>query len=488
MQDVRDAHVTRSSARIWTDLPFWLILVAAAALRIIEAVRRPLQVDEALTLDMAGLPLKQGIALMGADVHPPLILIMLHPFEALHVPDVVVRLIMVAFGIASVAIAYAIVDLWVGRTPALIAMMLAAVMPTIVFYDTWVRMYAPFSTFELLGWYFLSVVSVKQDLAVVTRRAAWCGWVLCTIASLYLLYLALFVLASQLIWIAIQERAALIKALVGAVAATVAFLPQLPVFTHQMSFGGQSWPWGLEHPGAAIFRIPGEALLHPETDVWLDPIHVIAVVGLAAALAAVFFFSRDTALPWLGFSSILVVLVSLAKHESLYLDRYFLMLGYAACAWCGVALANLASMRRPAGLAVAGIIALVAAFGIVRATDPYFYTADWPAVWGFVMSRAAANDAVVAEQPSSLLVLKRITPEPIFAQIGVDSGGAVAEAKTDKIKHHDRIWLVLFEASAVDPNSDLLKDLSPYYRVDTVTRFDRATSGESVTVAQLNRK
>ncbi|HYK53609.1 MAG TPA: glycosyltransferase family 39 protein [Candidatus Eremiobacteraceae bacterium] len=488
MQDVRDARVPRSFARFWTEVPFWVILIAAALLRCIEAIRRPLQVDEALTLDMAGLPLKQGVALMGADVHPPLILIMLHPFEALHVPDVVVRVIMVALGIASVAIIYAIVNLWAGRVPALIAMMLAAAMPTIVFYDTWVRMYAPFSTIELLSWYFLSVVFVKHDLSVVKRRTVWAGWVLCTIASLYLLYLALFVLASQLIWIAVRERAALVKPLIGAVVALAAFLPQLPVFIHQMSFGGQSWPWGLEHPGAAIFRIPGEALLHPETDAWLDPIHVIAVVGLAAALAAVFFFSRDTALPWLGLSSLLVVLVSLAKHESLYLDRYFLLLGYAACAWCGVALAKVAAMPRPGGLAVAGIVALVAAYGIVRATNPYFYTADWPAIWSYVALRADSRDAVVAEQPSSLLALKRILPRTPFAQIGVDAGGQVAAAKTETIKTHRRIWLVLFEATAVDPNSDLLKDLSPYYRVDRVTRFDRATTGESVTVAELNRK
>jgi hypothetical protein len=437
---------------------------------------------------MAGLPLRQGIALMGADVHPPLILIILRPFEALNAPDIVPRLLMVAFGVASVVLVYAIVHLWAGRTPALIAMALAAVMPTIVFYDTWVRMYAPFSTIELLGWYFLSLVIVRGDLAVVARRALWCGWVACTIACFYLLYLALFVLASQVIWIAIRERTALTKAVIGAAVAFVAFLPQLPVFVHQMSFGGQSWPWGLEHPGAAIFRIPGEALLHPETDVWLDPIHIVAIIGLAVALIAVFFFSRGTALPWLGLSSVLVVLVSVANHESLYLDRYFLTLGYAACAWCGVALAQLASARRPGALAVVGVVAAVAAFGIVRATDPYFYTADWPAVWSFVMQRATANDVVVAEQPSSLLVLKRMAPRTKFAQIGVDGGGPVAAVKSDEIRGYKRVWLVLFGASAVDPNDDLIKDLNPYYRIERVERFNRATTGESVTVAELDRR
>ena len=488
MQDVQSARLSRLSERIWAEAPYWGILAVAAILRSIEAVRRPLQVDEALTLDMAGLPLRQGVALIGADVHPPLILVLLRPFEALHAPDIVPRLFMVAFGIASIALVYAIVDLWAGRTPALFAMALAAVMPTLIFYDTWVRMYAPFSAIELLGWYCLSVVIARSDLPVVARRAALCGWVTCTIASSYLLYLALFVLLSQLLWIALAKRAALPKAVAGAVIAFVAFLPQLPVFIHQLSFGGQSWPWGLEHPGAAIFRIPGEALFHPETDVWLDPIHIVAIVGVAAAFIALFFFSRGTALPWLGLSSVLVVLASLARHESLYLDRYFLLLGYAACAWSGVALARLASARNTGKLVVIGIIAAVAALGCSRATDPYYYTADWPAVWAFITARAMSDDAVVAEEPSSLLVLKRIAPETAFAQVGVDGGGSIAKAKTEEIRTYKRVWLVLFGASAVDPNDDLIKDLGAYYHFASVTRFVRSTSGETVTVARLDRK
>src|SRR4029077_3504777 len=107
-------------------------------------------------------------------------------------------------------------NLWAGRAPALLAMILAAVMPTVVFYDTWVRMYAPFSTIELLGWYLLSIAVARPDLAVARRRALWCGWLLCTVASAYLLYLAMFVLAAQLLWIAIANRSALVEAAGGA--------------------------------------------------------------------------------------------------------------------------------------------------------------------------------------------------------------------------------------------------------------------------------
>lgn len=451
-------------------------------------MRRPLQVDEALTLEMAGLPLKQGIALMAADVHPPLILLLVRPFEALHVPDVVVRLIMVAFGVASVALVYAIVSLWAGRRAALIAMALSAVMPTVVFYDTWVRMYAPFSTVELLGWWLLSLVVVRDDLSAAARRAAWIGWALASAAAAYLQYLAWFTLAAQLVWIALRHRRASLKAVAGAGAAVILWLPQMPVFIHQLSVGGQSWPWGLAHPGPAIFRIPGEALLHPETDLWLDPVHTIALAGVVAVLAAVFFFSRGTALPWLGLPSALVVASSLAAHESLYLDRYYLLLAYAVCAWAGVALERLARIRSGA-LAAAGIVAAVAAFGIVRALDPYYYTADWPAIWTSVLRNASSReDVIVAEQPSSLLVLKRLAANRTVPEIGVDGGGPVAAAKVDAIKAYQRVFLVLFEASAVDPNGDLIRDLDRYYRIERVDRFERATSGETVTIAVLDRR
>lgn len=455
-------------------------------------MRRPLQVDEALTLDMAGLPLKQGIALIGRDVHPPLIVILIHPFEALHAPDLVVRLCMVAFGVASIALVYGIVKLWAGRLPALIAMALAAVMPTIVFYDTWVRMYAPFSTIELAGWYVLSLVVVREDLSSTARRMAWVAWCVATAAAAYLQYLAWFGLAAQLIWIAICYHRALLKAVSGAVVAVLAWLPQLPVFLTQLSFGGQSYPWGLAHPGLAILRIPGEALFHPETSAWLDAPHAVALVSLAGALAAVFFFCRGTAMPWLGLSSALVIVVSLLRHESLYLDRYYLLLAYAACSWTAVGLSRLATMR--AGRLVAlGLVCVVAAFGIVRETDPYYYTADWPAVSRFVASAFAHGDAIVAEQSTSILALNRINEGGAWAraripEIGVDAGGSAAAAKVRQAGGYRRLFLVLFESSTVDPNADLIRGLEKEYRITHVERFERASTAETVTVAVFDRR
>lgn len=444
---------------------------------------------------MAGLPLKQGIALIGRDVHPPLIVILLHPFEAMHAPDLVVRLLMVGFGIASVALVYGIVTLWAGRASALLAMGLVSVMPTIVFYDTWIRMYAPLSTVELFGWYMLSLVVAREGLSAAARRAAWVGWVLATTAAAYLQYLAWFGLAAQLIWVACRYRASWVKTGAGAAIALLAWLPQLPVFLRQASFGGRSFPWGLAHPGVAILRIPGEALLHPETAGFFDVAHVVALVGVISALGAVVFFCRGTALPWLGLPALLVIVVSVTRHYSLYLDRYYLLLAYAACAWGAVGLTRLARSR-PLKIATVGLIGIIAAHGAVREVDPYYYTADLPAIWSYVTFRGAADGdhrtVVVAEQSTSLLVLDRLYgnawPREHIPQIGVDAGGAEAAVKAHAIRKYGRVFLVLFETSAVDPHLDLLRDLGKEYRVRSVQRFERASTAESATVVIMDRR
>jgi len=50
----------------------WLILALAAALRLYEAIARPLYVDEGLSLHLAGLPYAQALDyLYSLDVHPP---------------------------------------------------------------------------------------------------------------------------------------------------------------------------------------------------------------------------------------------------------------------------------------------------------------------------------------------------------------------------------------------------------------------------------
>ncbi|MBV8671074.1 MAG: hypothetical protein JO098_04835, partial [Candidatus Eremiobacteraeota bacterium] len=50
----------------------WAVLALAAIMRVVPAVRRPLQVDEAYALHVASLPIAHMLhAIATLDVHPP---------------------------------------------------------------------------------------------------------------------------------------------------------------------------------------------------------------------------------------------------------------------------------------------------------------------------------------------------------------------------------------------------------------------------------
>ena len=460
------------------------LLAVAFVLRLVEAIGRPLQVDEALMVAEARLPLRLGLANIAADVHPPLILFVLRPLEILHAPDIVLRLVMIAFGLCSIALLYAIVRRWADLPTALLAAACAAVMPTIAHYDTWIRMYAPLSTVELLGWYALTGLVQATTTTAGRRRMLWALWIASSAAGAYLHYLAWISLAAQGVWIAVRHRRELPAFAGASMAAFALWLPQLPTFLAQTSRGGRSWAFALAHPASAIAQIPGQALLHPESDFGLDPVRIFAIVWLACALAAVLAYRRGGALPWLGLSALLTVGASLAAGLSLYGDRYFLTLAYAVCAWTAIGLERLWSLGKPYRYAVAGSVAVLAACTALFAADPFYYTADWPAVAVYLQTHAARGDPLIAEQSSPFLALTHYADLSGHKLVGVDSSAA-AEAAVTYAGSHRHVWLILFESTAVDPDEALVKGLTRGLTPLGYVRFPRAATAETVLVAEF---
>ena len=458
------------------------------AFRAVEALRRPLQVDEALTLVAAQHPLAEGIRVFTADVHPPLILLMLRPLEAMHVPDIIPRLLMVACGLASVALLYGIVRIWSDRLTALFAMALAAIMPSIVFYDTWVRMYAPLSAAELSGWFILSLLVTNEVMNAPRRRMLWVLWAASSVASLYLQYLGWFNVLAEIAWIAVRHRGFLLKTLVAAVSTVLLWLPQLPTFLSQLGRGGKTWPWALQHPALATGQIAGEALLRPETGFSMDALHLIGLAWTLAAALAVLIYARNTVLPWLGVPAALTLAFTLLSKSSLFEDRYYLLLAYAVCAWSALALAQGWSWHRESRFVTIGALVLLVSFSGLRSFDPFYYTADWPAVFAFIRDHSNAQDVIVSEQSTPLLVAAHNGLLGRRVSIGVDSGDPEASIAARRIGAYRRAWVILFEVTAADPNEDFIRDLNSRFQVVRLERFNRASTAESVTVAELIRR
>jgi uncharacterized membrane protein len=468
----------------------WGVIGLAAVLRIIPAVRRPLQVDEGYTLRVASLPIHDGLhVLRELDVHPPLDLFIIHALEMVHAPDVVIRLVMALLGVISVVLLYAIVRLWHGTGPALIAAFCAAVMPSLIFYDITIRMWVIFDLLALATFFVLSSLCVRDDLPVTLRRRSWVIWTLLCAALWYTQYLGFVVVAAQILYAAFARRDALVRMLAGAAFAFVLWLPQLPTFLYQLPAGGLAFPSYAGHVVAALYELVGQATIavqsHGDTYfvAWTS---ALAWFWLLATLAVALVGNARSLDVWLAAPAALTLLYGLVAHKLLYIDREYLLLAYALCALTGITAEKLA---RPSGAGrIAGYAAALAlaALGIVYAVDPWRYTADWPSVGHLLKTHALSGDAIVLEQGSSFFVLSRgdsLNHHPIIPVFYThDVQRAIIHAKP-----FSRLWVVFFQSAPVDPTNLLGRGLSALYGAQGVWQFKRGLPAENVTVVFFER-
>jgi uncharacterized membrane protein len=466
--------------------PLWAILACAAVLRLVDALRRPLQVDEAYSLHLAALPLAQGMrAVATLDIHPPLFLIVSHALAAIHLPDRGFRVLAALLGVVSVWLCFHVVRAWHGEPAASIAAGLAAFMPSMVFYDTMIRMYAPFDALALATFLALSILYTREDLKPASRRLWWCAWALLCAACIATLYLGFFVIAAQLAYTAIFRRDAGVKAASGAAAAIVLWLPQLPTFIAQLPRGGLAFPFYAQHELATILELPGQATLAPQTiGAGTGPILVAIFVWLWIVCALAFGLrgqARSLGL-WLAAPGVLTLAYSLAAHKLLYTDRYYLLSAYALCCLSALAFVRLFEHRpQAARVAGASFAAVVVVAGCAYAFDPHLYTADWPAVGAVLQANVHAGDLVVMEQGSSFFPLERgpwLDHDPLLLVFHErDVAGAVRLARP-----YQRVFLVVFQAGPVDPSLALLAGLQHERRPIYLWSFVRGLPAESASV------
>lgn len=465
------------------------ILTAAFALRLTEGLRRAVHTDERTTLEWSANSPAQIIELLRAvDAHPPLFFLFLHAFGLAQAPEWLPRIIMVAFGTASVALLFACVRLWVSPQAALIAAVCAAFMPSLVFYDTWIRMYVFSNFFALLGFYALSVLLTTDDLSVRRRRILWIAWTLCNAVGPYLLYIGWFFTAAQVLYVLTVRRDAAVRALAGATSAALMWLPQLPTFLRQTQVGGLNFAAYQHHELSALGLLAGQATFVPELEGYgADVGAVLAWLVIIFSLWCSLKIAPRSVLPWLGAPAVLLLLYSAASHKWIYLDRYYLMLAYGVAAWAGCVFQwALDANRRPvlAGLAVA-VTALVI-LGTVYGGDSAFYTADWPGVETLLLSQSQPPDLLVLEQGMSNWALMRNPDIKRHPYILVWRPPDIENA-WQLLKPYRRVWFVAYQPRGVDPHLLLLSRLQRGYHLTTFHDFEKALPAESVSVGLFVR-
>ena len=228
-------------ARIVIGIAVAAVLVAAVVLRFWTT--SDLWLDEALTVNIARLPVHEIPTYLRRDGAPPLFYVLLHFWMGIFgTSDLAVRSLSGVLGLATIPLVWLAGLRLSGRVAAWAAMLLVASSPFAVRYDTETRMYALVAFLSVLGFLALDRAVRRPrpgNLVAVGTVAA---------LLLYSHYWSIYLVGVTAVWLAWSgwrgapvlrrgARAALAAVAVGC----LAFVPWLPIFLFQSQHTGTPW-------------------------------------------------------------------------------------------------------------------------------------------------------------------------------------------------------------------------------------------------------
>ena len=217
------------------------VMVAALVLRF--WTRSDLWLDEALTVNIARLPVHQIPSFLRRDGAPPLYYVILHFWMGwFGTSDVAVRSLSGVIGVATVPLAWVAGKRLGGRKVGWAAMLLVATSPFATRYDTEARMYSLVVLLTVLGFLALDR-SLRRP-----RPGNLIGVGVVTGLLLYTHYWSLYLIATTMVWLAWQGwrgraewRSGARASFAAAVVGCLTFLPWLPTFVFQSKHTGTPW-------------------------------------------------------------------------------------------------------------------------------------------------------------------------------------------------------------------------------------------------------
>lgn len=225
-------------------LPRWVVAVTVAVSLVVLAgrffVRAGLWLDEALSVNIARLPLGEISGALRHDGHPPLFYVLLHGWmRAFGTSDHAVRGLSAVFSFACLPLAFRIGKRLGGPRVAWLSVMVLAVSPYFLRYGSEARMYSLIMLLVFAG--YLVIVNALES----PRLSLLIGTALITGALLWTHYWAMWVLGAAGIallirWFGHRDRASLL--VIGSVVVGgLAFLPWVPTMLYQAEHTGTPW-------------------------------------------------------------------------------------------------------------------------------------------------------------------------------------------------------------------------------------------------------
>ena len=217
-----------------------VVLVAGAALRFWSPPA--LWLDEALTVNIARLPLSELTDGLRQDGAPPLYYVLLHGWMRLFgTGDVAVRALSGLFGVASLPLAWLAGRRLGGPRVAWAALLLLASSPFAVHFSTEARMYALIILLTLVGYLCVANALERPSKGWLAGVAAVTG--LLSLSHYWTFYLLAAVVAvlGRLAWRPGPARDGARRCLVAMGLGALMFVPWLPVFVFQLLHTGTPW-------------------------------------------------------------------------------------------------------------------------------------------------------------------------------------------------------------------------------------------------------
>lgn len=216
----------------------------------------PLWLDEALSVNIASLPVGDIFEALRQDGHPPLYYVLLHYWmELVGEGDAAIRSLSGLFSVATLPLAWIAGARRWGRSGALAVLLVTAVTPFSLRYATEARMYSLVPLLALAAWL------VADDLRRRPDRRRWVALAVLTGLLLLTHYWALYLGVASVgllawRWWRHGARAEAIRLGSALAAGGLLFVPWLPSFAYQAANTGT--PWGTAgRPTRAVIELAG---------------------------------------------------------------------------------------------------------------------------------------------------------------------------------------------------------------------------------------
>jgi hypothetical protein len=238
-----EVHALTGRTRIAVGVAVGLVVAAGLLLRF--WTRSGLWLDEALTVNLARLPLHELPNALKHDGAPPLYYVLLHFWISLFgQSNDAVRSLSGVFAVLTLPVAWLCGQRFGGRATAWTVLVLLASAPFAVYYATESRMYAMVILLTGLG--FLAI----ERAVKAPRPGNLIAVALVTAALLYSQYWAVYLVAMVGLWLLASiwrtrhrghPESAPWAALIAVAVGTLLFVPWVPTFLYQAKHTGTPW-------------------------------------------------------------------------------------------------------------------------------------------------------------------------------------------------------------------------------------------------------